>query len=232
MEYLEVGIIIGDDLKKWLPVGDSRDKQRETLRKARGVMLWDLNAMRVSTPTTEHLATQTKYHVDARPTRGRCFLRTIAQNVILFYPEIWRGLPQHVTKNGRREHIAKTTKHFAALHKTPTVRRTAAVTFDDMAKRASSHVLAVTLLESTIAMLVLQLTKFKETRYRLYIDAMLSTMESAAMDLKFGSFIAIDGIKAFHALDEEDSTEFDAENVLRELPVQMTTIHSRFHQSR
>lgn len=66
-EYLEVGLIIGDDPEKYKPVGLSGNKRRQDERKNRGVLPRDQSAMRVFVPTTTYIAEQAKFYVGCRP---------------------------------------------------------------------------------------------------------------------------------------------------------------------
>nr|POE65121.1 hypothetical protein CFP56_34789 [Quercus suber] len=120
VQYLEVGIVIGDDPKRYLPTGESRDKARVKARQDRGVLARDPSAMRVFLSLTEYISSQAKYYVGTHPTNGRCFPRTIDQGFIFFYAEFWYGLPDHANKKAKRDHVNGTAKRYAAIHKTAT----------------------------------------------------------------------------------------------------------------
>jgi hypothetical protein len=90
-EYLEVGLIIGDDPEKYRPVGFSSNKRRQDKSKNRGVLPRDQGAMRVFVPTTTYIAEQAKFYVGCRSIGGRLTPRIVEVACVFFYPEFWRN---------------------------------------------------------------------------------------------------------------------------------------------
>lgn len=87
MEYLEVGLVIGDEPDRYKPKGQSRDKARTTEREKRGVMPREPSAMRVFTPVFNTIQPQSKFYVGCGLNGGRLSPRVIEAALVFFYPE-------------------------------------------------------------------------------------------------------------------------------------------------
>ncbi len=115
-QYLEVGIIFGNEPDKYVAKGQSRDKQREQEKKQRGTLRRDTSAMRVFIPVTEHCVTQAKFYVGCRPREGRLFPRIIPISQIFFYAEFWDGVDVKLPAKKRLTEVIKACKQHAALN--------------------------------------------------------------------------------------------------------------------
>ena len=213
VEYLEVGLVIGDN-PQWMKTTRKGLKKKETIP----TLTRDDTALRVFIPITPFVAEQAKYYVGCRPTAGRCFPRVIDSELVFFYAEFWHGLPENVNKRERRDHVNARTKYHAATNKVAADRSSAAITFTELEKRTSSNPLAVTQSENVVNQLVLQLALYFETDNRDYLKGILKVMDDAGPDVTDGPYTADTGVVAFYDF-EEDLSEEDANNVKRELKV-------------
>lgn len=218
VQYLEVGLVIGDNPAMYKPTARSSKKGIKTDRQRRGQMPRAESAIRAFIPVTENIPTQSKYYVGTRLTGGRLNPRCIDGEVIFFYPEFWQGAPTSISKVERRIFINYQTKHLATANKTQAERATASSTVDDMENRTRSNPLVATPPENLANMLALQYTMFQHTGDRSNLRNMLSHMTNAASDLRYGPHTASDGVQAFFDF-SEDVSVVEAQLVIRELKV-------------
>lgn len=85
--YLEVGIVLGEEPKKYMPFGKARDKARDKARLQRGVLRRDHHALRAFIPISQYIQKQAKFYVGCCLQGGRLFPRVIEAGCIFFYPE-------------------------------------------------------------------------------------------------------------------------------------------------
>ncbi|KAI7196825.1 hypothetical protein KC363_g720 [Hortaea werneckii] len=201
-EYLEVGLIIGDQPDKYRSKGVSRDAAREKARKEQGVMRRDQNAMRVFAPVTPVISKAVKYYVGVKETEGRLFPRVIAGDNIFFYAEFWHGLPNGENKRARSTYVNNRTGFHAASNKTPAKHNSIVDASDQSNKLIESNSPGATTTENLANTLVLQSTLFQQTENRKYFEDMVKVMESAAQDPRVGPHAKNDGVKAFFAFDD------------------------------
>ncbi|KAI7494969.1 hypothetical protein KC367_g7736 [Hortaea werneckii] len=201
-EYLEVGLIIGDQPDKFRSEGVSRDAAREKARKEQGVMRRDQNAMRVFAPVTPVISKAVKYYVGVKETEGRLFPRVIAGDNIFFYAEFWHGLPNGENKRARNTYVNNRTGLHAASNKTPAKRDSIVDASDQSNKWMESNPPGATTTENLANTLVLQSTLFERPENRKYFEDMVKVMEIAAQDPRVGPHAKNDGVKAFFAFDD------------------------------
>lgn len=210
-EYLEVGLVIGEEPEKYTPKGSAKDKARKSERKQRGVLPRERGAMRAFIPATLSLSenAQAKFVVGCKPVDGRLFPRKIKMTSIFFYKEFWDEIPENTLAKDRRSLLSKACQRHAAANQDPPTSSKAPIKSSDIEKFESSHPLAVTQSESLCADLVAHWTLFKGTKGgdpgRL--DTMLDTMEKAGPDIKYGPHTEDDAIQQFFDYDEELSKE-------------------------
>ncbi|KAI6824688.1 hypothetical protein KC340_g11217 [Hortaea werneckii] len=198
-EYLEVGLIIGDQPDKFRSKGVSRDAAREKARKEQGVMRRNQNAMRVFAPVTPVISKAVKYYVGVKETEGRLFPRVIAGDNIFFYAEFWHGLPNGESKRARTTYVNNRTGFHAASNKTPAKRDSIVDASDQSNKWMESNPPGAITTENLANTLVLQSTLFERPENRKYFEDMVKVMESAAQDPRVGPHAKNDGVKAFFA---------------------------------
>lgn len=218
VQYLEVGLVIGDNPGMYKPTANDKKKDIKAERQRRGEMPRAESAIRAFIPVTENIPTQSKYYVGTKLAAGRLNPRSIDGEVIFFYPEFWQGAPTGASKTERRTFINNQTKHLAAANKTQAERATASITVDDMEKWTTSNPLVVTPFENLANALVLQYTLYQTTGDRSNLRNMLSHITNAASDLRYGPHTASDGVNSFFDFEEDLSVE-DAQLVVRELKV-------------
>jgi len=218
VQYLEVGLVIGDNPAMYKPTARGSKKDIKTDRQRRGKMPRAESAIRAFIPITEKVPTQSKYYVGVRLTGGRLNPRCIDGEVIFFYPEFWQGAPTDISKVERRIFINSQTKHLATANKTQAERATASSTVDDMENRTRSNPLVATPPENLINTLALQYTAFLATDDRSNFRNMLSHIENATPDLRYGPHTAFDGVRAFFDF-SEDLGPAEAQLVVQELKV-------------
>jgi hypothetical protein len=218
VQYLEVGLVIGDNPAMYKPTAHDKKKDIKAERQLRGEMPRADSALRAFIPITENIPTQSKYYVGTKLAAGRLNPRAIDGEVIFFYPEFWQGAPTAAAKGERRTFINNQTKHLAAANKTQAERATASITLDDMEKWTKSNPLAVKHVENMANTLVLQYTQYKATGDRSSLRNMLSYMTNAASDLRYGPHTASDGVNSFFDFEEDLSVE-GAQLLMRELKV-------------
>lgn len=197
VQYLEVGLVIGDNPAMYKPTAGNSKKDTKTDRQRRGKMPRAESAIRAFIPITENIPTQSKYYVGIKLTQGRLNPRCIDGEVIFFYPEFWQGAPTDVSKVERRIFINYQTKHLAAANETQAERATVSSTVDNMEKWTRSNPLVVTPPENLINTLALQYTAFLATDDRNNFRNMLSHIDNATPDLRYGPHTASDGVRAF-----------------------------------
>lgn len=212
-QYLEVGLVVGANPKKVKEERKNKRTKGTTTPTGR-----DPQALRVVIPVTEYVADQSRYYIACKPAGGRCFPRVADGDVVFFYDEFWRGLPDGLNKKQRQTFVNAATKKHAAINKTAIDRSTTALTFTEAEKWTTSNPLAVTRAENLASLLALQFTLYQETENRDHLKALQRTLEEAAPDLVNGPERANAGIAAFFAW-EMDFEVDDATNVKRELKV-------------
>jgi hypothetical protein len=218
VQYLEVGLVIGDNPGLYKAKASDKKKDIKAERQRRGEMQRAPSAIRAFIPVTENIPTQSKYYVGTKFTAGRLNPRSIDGEFIFFYPEFWQGVEPHLSKTERRTFINNQTKQLAAAHKTQAERATASITVDHVEKWATSNPLAVTPAENLANTLVLQYTLWQETGDRSNLRNMLSLMTNAASDLRYGPHTAAEGVTSFFEFGEDLSVE-SAQLLVRELKV-------------
>lgn len=218
VQYLEVGLVIGDEPGIYKPTAHSKKKDIKTERQRRGEMPRHESALRAFIPITENIPTQSKYYVGTKLAGGRLNPRGIDGEFIFFYPEFWRGVTQDANKKERREFINNQTKHLAAANKTQAERATASITVEDIEKWTTSNPLAVTPAENLVNMLTLDYTLYQATGDRNILRNMLSHLTNAAPDLRYGPNTAAEGVNSFFDFEEELSLA-NAKLVVQELKV-------------
>lgn len=218
VQYLEVGLVIGNNPAMYKPTAGNSKKDTKTDRQRRGKMPRAESAIRAFIPITENIPTQSKYYVGTKLTQGRLNPRCIDGEVIFFYPEFWQGAPTDISKVERRIFINYQTKHLAAASKAQAERATASSIVDDMENRTRSNPLVATPPENLANTLALQYTVFQVTGDRSNLQNMLSYTTNAASDLRYGPHTASDGVKAFFDF-SEDLSVVEAQLVIRELKV-------------
>jgi len=218
VQYLEVGLVVGDKPDKYKPTAGSSKKDMKADRQRRGQMPRDKNAIRAFIPITENIPTQSKYYVGIKLAGGRLNPRSIDGEVIFFYPEFWQGVPEDAPKVTRRTFVNNQTKYLAATNKTQAERATASITVGDMEKWTASNPLVITPAENLVNTLALQYTAFLATDDRGNLSNMLSHAENVITDLRYGLHTASDGIKAFFEF-SEDLGPAEAQLVIQELKV-------------
>ena len=218
VQYLEVGLVLGDDPAKYKPTATGTKKDIKADRERRGEMARAESALRAFIPVTENIPTQSKYYVGTKLAAGRLNPRSIDGEVIFFYPGFWQGVAAGVSKTVRRTFINNATKQLAAANKTQAERVTASITVEDMENWTRSNPLNVTPPENLVNTIVLQYTLFKSTGDRSHLNSMLSHITNAVPDLRYGPHTASDGVKSFFDFPNELSVA-DAQLVVRELKV-------------
>jgi len=91
VQYLEVGIVIGDDSPRFKPAPLTNKKNKDD-RKQRGDMPRHPSAIRAFIHIAPTVAFQAKFVVGVRPIDGYLQPRIIDSECIFFYPEFWKGL--------------------------------------------------------------------------------------------------------------------------------------------
>lgn len=81
VEYLEVGLVIGDEPNRYKKTGPSRSKEVEDERKKRGELPRDESAMRAFIPITPYVAEQAKFYIGVKLQNGRLRPRVIGCDV-------------------------------------------------------------------------------------------------------------------------------------------------------
>jgi hypothetical protein len=218
VQYLEVGLVIGDNPSIYKPTAASSKKDLKAARQLRGEMPRAESALRAFIPVTENISLQSKYYVGTKLTAGRLNPRVIDGEVIFFYPEFWQGALEGASKTQRRTFINNKTKYAAAANKTQAERATASITVDDMEKWTTSNPLNVTPPENLANTLVLQHTSYQATGDRSSLRNMLTHITNANSDLRYGPHTASDGMKSFFDF-EEDLSVANTQLVVRELKV-------------
>ena len=221
VEYLEVGLVIGDDPQMMRRTRKSH-KKKETI----ATLARDPTALRVFIPITPLVAEQAKYYVGCRPTAGRCFPRVIDSELVFFYAEFWDGLLENANKRERRGFVNARTKDHAATNKTAVDRSSAAITFTEAEKLTSSNPLAVTQPENVASTVVRQLSLLLQTLNRDYLKGVLKAMEDAPPSVTASPYAASTGVVAFYDF-EEDLSKDDANNVKCGLKV--SRLHAGAH---
>jgi hypothetical protein len=144
VQYLEVGLVIGDNPSVYKPTAASGKKDTKAARQLRGEMPRAESALRAFIPVTENVSLQSKYYVGTKLIAGRLNPRVIDGEVIFCYPEFWQGAPEGASKVQRRTFINNRRKYAAAASKAQAKRATASTTVDDMKYRTTSNPLSVT----------------------------------------------------------------------------------------
>jgi hypothetical protein len=101
VQYLEVGIVIGDDPLRFKP-GALINKQNRHDREHRGDMPRHSSAIRAFIHTTTTVASQAKYVVGVKPENGYLQPRIIDSERIFFYPEFWKGIEKGPKKGKKK----------------------------------------------------------------------------------------------------------------------------------
>ncbi len=206
-QYLEVGLIFGNEPDKYIAKGKSRDKQRDLERQQRGILRRDTSAMRVFIPATEHCATQAKFYVGCRPTNGRLYPRVIPVDQIFFYAEFWDGIDVKLPAKNRLTEVSKACRQHAATNKTASKGMAAAITPDEMAKKLASAGLGVTKSNHLIHMILLQLTFFSHTRDRDTLQSIQQSLKDSNEKFQYNSETSTDGVWGFMDFNEELTDE-------------------------
>lgn len=100
VQYLEVGIVIGDDPSRFKPA-PLTDKKNKDDRKKRGDIPRHTSAIRAFIRISPTIASQAKYVVGVQPMDGYLQPHVIDSECIFFYSEIWKGIekaPKKVRK--------------------------------------------------------------------------------------------------------------------------------------
>jgi hypothetical protein len=118
VQYLEAGIVIGDDPSRFKPAPNADRKNKEA-RRQRGEMPRHTSAMRVFIPVipAAAVARQAKYYVGVKPVDGCLQPRIINSECVFFYPEFWQGV-EGATKKGRRAFMYTRMKQLAVSTQT------------------------------------------------------------------------------------------------------------------
>ncbi|KAF5600416.1 hypothetical protein FPANT_2431 [Fusarium pseudoanthophilum] len=172
-EYVEVGLVPGDDPKKYSNVGTSTNS---TSTKGKGkqtgsaILQRDENAMRVYIPVSEKLNPQAKFYEDVGGDR--------------------RNRVKALSENCRKA---------AALDKTSETRMAASLVPDLLEKISTAHPLVVTQPEHLASKLVLTWLTFiiSGAKDNAFIKMMLATMEDCRGDLRYGPQTRTDAESAF-----------------------------------
>ncbi|KAK4560930.1 hypothetical protein LTR86_004885 [Recurvomyces mirabilis] len=240
VEYLEVGIMIGDDPKKFRAQGERTKEEKATAKKAkkaRVTMPRSEDVLRVFTPTTAQRSTSSiKYYVGCKPQGGRLFPRVISNEVVFFYSEFMLNITVDLNQRERAGKINEAVGYYTAKHKEPAQRMTAAITTDGSSKWTASNPLVVTPTEHLANLLQLQFSLYQQTQDRTYITTMIKTIEGAAADLKNGPYAPDASVRSFYDFDDSFTPE-EARTVGQELrnampsmpeldPAVVMTVHS------
>lgn len=223
-KYLEVGIVIGDDLAKYTPSGVPRDKTRADGRDERGVHRRDQSALRAYTMFQSRIPAQLELFVACKPANGICCAKSIRFDSIFFYKEFLGSTTDSMAVKNRASVITQEIKHACAETKTTSTAPKAKIkaTNADISNWTASDSLTVAPIDDLISKLVmqyeLQTESIEQGKTRTYISGMRQTLEKAAPDLLFGPSTPGTGIHAF--LDLEESIKDDeAEKLIAELKV-------------
>ncbi|KAF2172027.1 hypothetical protein M409DRAFT_18256 [Zasmidium cellare ATCC 36951] len=206
-EYLEVGIIIGDNPKQHLQTGTSRSSENDAARVQRGPLERAVTAMRVFTPVTDYIQTGIKYYVGCLRSQGRLTPRVVSFDCVFVYPEFYKDLNMNAPKKTLQPEVQREIAHHAAINKTQADRIMVNITISDLMKKVANDPLQVSKSELLVSMLVLEYSLFQLTKDPSYLKQMKDRIERAAPDLRFGPKTDDSGIRAF--LEGED---FDTEN--------------------
>ncbi|KAM0265547.1 hypothetical protein ACHAPA_007698 [Fusarium lateritium] len=198
-EYVEVGLIVGDDPEKYsnkgTPTKGTPTKGTPTKGKGRQndpiILRRDENAMRVFISVSEKLNPQAKFFDDVSGDR-RTRVKILSENC----------------------------RKAAALDKTSETRMAASLVPNLVEKIATAHPLVVTQPEHLATKLVLTWHTFmmSGSKDKSFIDMMLTTMEDCSVDLKYGPQTRTDGESAFFDFNSE-LTRAQSDELHREIAV-------------
>jgi hypothetical protein len=129
VQYLEVGIAIGDNPSRFKPAPNADRKNRDD-RRQRGDMLRHTSAIRVFIPIMPDVIKQAKYYVGVKPVDGYLQPRIINSECVFFYPEFWQGI-EKATKKERRAFMFTRMKQLAVTTQPQDEHNTASITAMD-----------------------------------------------------------------------------------------------------
>ncbi|KAF5623663.1 hypothetical protein F25303_11767 [Fusarium sp. NRRL 25303] len=185
-EYIEVGLIVGDDPEKHSI--KATPTKRKGKQRARVILRHDENAMRVFIPVSEKMNPQAKFFVGCKYSNGRLFPENVGGD-----------------RRNRAKILGENCRKAAALDKTTETRMVATLVPDLVEKIATGHPLVATQPEHLSTKLVLTWHTFMMSgaKDKSFIDMMLAAMENCGVDLKHGPQTPTDGEHAFFDFSSE-----------------------------
>jgi hypothetical protein len=129
LQYLEVGIVIGDDPPRFKPGRRLSDKKNKEARQQRGEMPRHASAIRAFIHISPNVVSQARYVVGANPVDGYLNPRNIGTECIFFYPEFWVGI-ESGPKMVRRASMQARVKRLATSAEAQAERTDATITAD------------------------------------------------------------------------------------------------------
>ena len=132
VQYLEVGIVIGDDPSRFKPVRPLTNKKNKEGRKQRGDMPRHTSAIRAFIHISPTERSQAKCVVGVKPKDGYLNPRVIDSDCIFFYPEYWVGIEKG-PKVTRRALMHARVKQLATNAEAQAERADATTTADKIA---------------------------------------------------------------------------------------------------
>ncbi|KAG4259209.1 hypothetical protein FPRO03_13143 [Fusarium proliferatum] len=185
-EYIEVGLIVGDDPEKHSI--KATPTKRKGKQRAPVILRRDENAMRVFIAVSEKMNPQAKFFVGCKYSNGRLFPENVSGD-----------------RRNRAKILSENCRKAAALDKTTETRMVATLVPDLVEKIATGHPLVATQPEHLSTKLVLTWHTFvmAGATDKLFIDMMLAAMDNCGVDLKYGPQTRTDAESAFFDFSSE-----------------------------
>lgn len=222
-EYLEVGLVIGEEPDRYMATGKARDKEREKARERRGVLDRHPSAMRVFTPTTEFVQKASKFYVGCNPIDGRLSTRLVHAETIFFYPEFWESINEIKTVRERQTAVTKACREHAAAKSAKETPATTFIAADNADGCLVSHPSVTTAPKHVASLLALHHAMYTELGDTNIISAMREVIVSAVGCSGYGPDTSTEGI--FALLDfSEPLSGASAAMTKRELEVSLTLL--------
>ena len=221
-EYMEVGIVIGDDPEKYIAKGNGNALSHKHKRQKRGDLPRSQNAMRVFIPVTSHIVDQANLYVGCNPIDERLQARIISSHLVFFYSE-FHNHPDKVldttTTKERLKFFMNNCKFWAATKKVPAGRSSVRIVTDDLSELASETPLAVTTQDNLASTTALNHATWQLSgQDPSYLKVIEDLLNSADSDLRRGPHASNEGLTAFLNFEEDMSIE-SAHRVVSELKV-------------
>lgn len=217
-EFLEVGLVFGDDPQKNMPKGAAGNKARAAEKKGKEIQRRPDVMMRAFTPVTDYIQEQNKVYIGCQPKGGRLNHFLGKADCVFFYSEFHEGIPDRTPKKQISSMILQKTREAAARNKTTEKPTVAVVTPDQPSKKRTAHPIVVTQSEHHSSMLLFQLGLYEMTKDAKYINTMAKILEGKLPDLKYGPDTSTGGITCFMDFTKELAWD-KAELLSKELKV-------------